>query len=80
MDDSTEPQISFGSKLYNPLPSIVTNIAASRFIDSISKELSAGYGFVPFIGAGLSAPSGAPLVSGFTPLSASVHLARSRMR
>ncbi len=32
------------------------------FIDIISKELSEGQGFVPFIGAGMSVPSGAPLV------------------
>ena len=35
---------------------------AEAFIEEISKQLEAGYGFVPLIGAGFSAPSGAPLV------------------
>lgn len=33
------------------------------FIDQIQKARREGYGFVPFIGAGFSAPSGAPLVN-----------------
>ena len=36
--------------------------APERFIDEIQTQRSAGYGFVPVIGAGFSAPSGAPLV------------------
>ena len=33
-----------------------------EFIEQIREQLNAGFGFVPFIGAGFSAPSGAPLV------------------
>lgn len=40
----------------------VTNDAANEFIADIETHIEAGYGFVPFIGAGLSAPSGIPLV------------------
>ena len=50
------------SKLYNTDPDSITNDAAEAFIDLIDEELGKGFGFVPFIGAGLSAPSGAPPV------------------
>ena len=36
--------------------------SSKKFIEYIGKELSDGYGFVAFIGAGMSVPSGAPLV------------------
>jgi hypothetical protein len=35
---------------------------SEEFISDIQKEWHLGYGFVPFVGAGFSAPSGAPLV------------------
>lgn len=35
---------------------------AQRFVERICKDVDDGKGFVPFIGAGFSAPSGAPLV------------------
>jgi hypothetical protein len=45
-------------------PEEIVNIKSSQdFIREICKALDDGYGFVPFIGAGMSAPSGAPLVS-----------------
>jgi hypothetical protein len=49
--------------IYNTPEHIITIDASQHFIDDIRKELTQGYGFVPFIGAGMSAPSGAPLVS-----------------
>ena len=39
----------------------------SRFLDAIKQELSDGLGFVPFLGAGISAPSGIPVTSQLTP-------------
>ncbi len=39
-----------------------TNDAAHAFIVDVQKQIASGYGFVPFTGAGLSAPSGIPLV------------------
>ena len=51
-----------GSKVYTTKDGHVTNEAAQAFVDEIAGQLDAGYGFVPFIGAGVSAPSGAPLV------------------
>ena len=51
-----------GTLLYTEQPDQIANGAAQLFIDDLHSELEKGYGFVPFIGAGLSAPSGAPLV------------------
>ncbi len=42
---------------------LVTHRASECFIKYVQRERRRGYGFVPFIGAGFSAPSGAPLVS-----------------
>ena len=41
--------------------------ATNLFIKSIHQQLTEGYGFVPFIGAGFSAPSGSPLVWDLNP-------------
>ncbi len=41
---------------------VVTHEASEKFIELIQEERRSGYGFVPIIGAGFSAPSGAPLV------------------
>lgn len=41
---------------------VVTHKASEKFINCIQDERKAGYGFIPIIGAGFSAPSGAPLV------------------
>jgi hypothetical protein len=40
----------------------ITNDAAQAFINDINDELRDGYGFVSLLGAGLSVPSGAPLI------------------
>ncbi len=56
-----------GTHIYNGPGQEITNNAARAFITAIKHELRAGYGFVPFIGAGLSAPSGAPLVHQIRP-------------
>ena len=57
-------------KVYNheyentdPKQYAVTNSAAVEFIEVIRQEQKKGYGFLPWIGAGLSAPSGIPLVA-----------------
>ena len=52
----------WGTKIYNPNESAVTHQDAEDFIGALGRELQQGYGFVPFVGAGFSAPSGAPLV------------------
>ena len=44
---------------------VVTHTASEKFIDCLQQERRRGYGFVPIIGAGFSAPSGAPLVNEF---------------
>lgn len=49
---------SFGTQ--NPYE--VSHEASKKFIESLDIELKDGLGFVPFIGAGLSAPSGIPLI------------------
>ncbi len=38
------------------------NDAAQEFIDDVCSELEKGYSFLPFVGAGFSVPSGAPVV------------------
>lgn len=53
---------SQGSWLLNGVPSLITHQAAEKFIELIHRERTSGYGFVPLVGAGFSAPSGAPLV------------------
>ncbi len=40
----------------------ITHQDTEAFIQAIQSQRHVGYGFVPFIGAGFSAPSGAPLV------------------
>lgn len=55
-EETTKPHV------YNGPTFAVTNDAARDFINDIHKNIKQGYGFVPFIGAGLSAPSGIPLV------------------
>jgi hypothetical protein len=57
----TVPAGPLAAYFYKPNPDILTNGACSDFISDVEAELRAGYGFVPFIGAGFSAPSGAPL-------------------
>ncbi|HST24166.1 MAG TPA: SIR2 family protein [Blastocatellia bacterium] len=52
-----------GSLLVNDTSDLITHLATERFIDLIQKERRKGYGFVPFVGAGFSAPSGAPLIT-----------------
>lgn len=51
-----------GSWLVNHPHDLITHDATERFIASIQEARREGYGFVPFVGAGFSAPSGAPLV------------------
>lgn len=51
-----------GSSLINDPPELITHLATERFIECMQAARHNGYGFVPFIGAGFSAPSGAPLV------------------
>lgn len=43
-------------------PYILRHQHSEAFIEQIQTQRHLGYGFVPFIGAGFSAPSGAPLV------------------
>lgn len=52
-----------GSCLVNDDRDSITHKAAENFIDSIQDARHKGYGFVPFVGAGFSAPSGAPLIT-----------------
>lgn len=56
------PGVIRGVRLYNRTPDLVDNDAAHAFVAQLITELDNGYGLIPFIGAGLSAPSGAPLV------------------
>src|ERR1700733_3512888 len=51
-----------GYLFLNESSDAMTNGATEDFIGRIEKELQNGFGFVPFIGAGFSAPSGIPLV------------------
>jgi hypothetical protein len=46
---------------------VLPRTASEAFVDDLSTELRMGFGFTPFIGAGLSAPSGAPLVREILP-------------
>jgi SIR2-like domain len=46
---------------------LVTHRASESFIRRIQRERQRGYGFVPLIGAGFSAPSGAPLIEELRP-------------
>lgn len=48
-------------------PCLVTNQASEEFIARINNERKAGYGFVPFVGAGFTAPAGAPLTRDLKP-------------
>ena len=41
---------------------IATHKGTQEFIDAIYRELHAGYGFVPFIGAGFSVSAGIPII------------------
>jgi hypothetical protein len=59
MPDSKTSPLYF---LYNDRPDIISDGAAQEFIRQVKAEVGWGYGFVPFIGAGLSAPSGIPLI------------------
>lgn len=52
-----------GSRLVNDSPYSITHEATECFIDEIQEERQKGYGFVPFLGAGFSAPAGAPLIT-----------------
>lgn len=54
----TTPSLSPGAQP----PATIADNPADAFIESIDDQLQAGYGIVPIIGAGLSAPSGTPLV------------------
>ena len=49
--------------LANASSECVTNDAADAFIDEIQVERRRGYGFLPLVGAGFSAPSGVPLIN-----------------
>jgi hypothetical protein len=64
MRASTSKELNWkdGSSLINDSPHLITHLATERFIECIQDARHDGYGFVPFIGAGFSAPSGAPLV------------------
>jgi hypothetical protein len=43
-------------------PYLLTHNATQQFIARLQRERQNGFGFVPFVGAGFSAPSGVPLV------------------
>ena len=45
-------------RIYNSPKHVVTTESSEDFIKDVYEELQKGYGFVPFIGAGMSAPSG----------------------
>jgi hypothetical protein len=51
-----------GARLLNTEPGPPTHKASEDFINLINDQRQKGFGFVPFIGAGFSAPSGVPLV------------------
>src|ERR1700722_1608375 len=59
---SNEAGDSHTIRILNLEPGPVTHEAAEKFIEALQEERQQGYGFVPFIGAGFSAPSGVPLV------------------
>jgi hypothetical protein len=63
---STKSFPNQGWLLMNGDAGLVTNSAAEKFIDQIQEARKFGFGFVPFLGAGFSAPSGAPLVNELT--------------
>ncbi len=52
-----------GYHVFNQPEEIVNTKSSQEFIGRIREALDHGYGFVPFIGAGMSAPSGTPLVT-----------------
>src|SRR5580704_16962508 len=56
------PQTSDDWRLYNSPAESITDQAAQDFINDVKAQVDNGYGFVPFIGAGLSAPSAIPLI------------------
>ena len=57
-----------GSVVYNQTSDFALDTASAEdFISDISDALKAGFGFVPFVGAGLSAPAGMPLVREILP-------------
>ena len=57
-----------GCTLLHPKGSLaLTDKGAARFAEELSGQVARGYGFIPFIGAGLSAPSGVPLVTDMEP-------------
>ncbi|MFN7934737.1 MAG: hypothetical protein U0R19_15510 [Bryobacteraceae bacterium] len=58
-----EPRV----KLCNSRQDLITHGATQQFIEDVHRERIKGYGFVPFVGAGFSAPSGIPLVSEIKP-------------
>lgn len=41
---------------------VTESVDSRSFIEEIEKELNAGYGFVPFVGAGFSVPAGIPTI------------------
>lgn len=67
MGRAASVSVSHGTKLYNESPDSITNDSANEYIQAIDADLQAGFGFIPFIGAGFSAPSGAPLVWDLAP-------------
>jgi hypothetical protein len=54
--------LDHGCRILNGPSRLMNNLAADEFIQRICQELSNGYGFVPLVGAGFSAPSGIPLI------------------
>ncbi len=50
-------------RIFNQPENIINIKSSQDFIQKIQEALEQGYGFVPFIGAGMSAPSGTPLVT-----------------
>jgi hypothetical protein len=46
---------------------LLTHDSGKTLVERIADSISTGYGFIPLIGAGLSAPSGVPLVRDMTP-------------
>src|SRR5262245_15336890 len=62
MPDTPRRRVKDGTHLYNVEADRITNNAVQSFISDIQTELDNGYGFVAFIGAVTSSPSGAPVV------------------
>ena len=61
------PSQSTKEPCYNPTDRrLETNGATYKFIRAMAHEVWKGYGFIPFIGAGFSAPSGVPLINELT--------------